>query len=34
MFCTWLIAEVDNVRLRVVHPKKLWQVAEGLFPKL
>ena len=29
-----LIAEVDNIRLRVVHPKKLRQVAEGLFPKL
>ena len=29
-----LIAEVDNVRLRVVHPKKLRQVAEGLFPTL
>jgi CRP/FNR family transcriptional regulator len=29
-----LIAEVDSVRVRLVHPKKLRQVAEGLFPKL
>ncbi len=29
-----LIAEVDNVRVRLLQPKKLRQVAEGLFPKL
>ncbi len=29
-----LIAEVDNDRVRLLHPKKLRQVAEGLFPKL
>ena len=29
-----LIIEVDPARVRVVHPKKLRQVAEGLFPKL
>ena len=29
-----LIAEVDNVRVRLLHPKKLRQVAAGLFPKL
>jgi len=29
-----LIAEVDGVRVRLLHPKKLRQVAEGLFPKL
>jgi CRP/FNR family transcriptional regulator len=29
-----LIAEVDHVRVRLLHPKKLRQVAEGLFPKL
>jgi CRP/FNR family transcriptional regulator len=29
-----LIAEVDNVRVRLLHPKKLQQVAMGLFPKL
>jgi CRP/FNR family transcriptional regulator, dissimilatory nitrate respiration regulator len=29
-----LIAEVDATRVRLVHPKKLRQVAEGLFPKL
>jgi CRP/FNR family transcriptional regulator len=29
-----LIAEVDNVRVQLLQPKKLRQVAEGLFPKL
>lgn len=29
-----LIAEVDNVRLRLLQPRKLRQVAEGLFPTL
>jgi CRP/FNR family transcriptional regulator, dissimilatory nitrate respiration regulator len=29
-----LIAEVDKVRVRLLHPKKLRQVATGLFPKL
>jgi CRP/FNR family transcriptional regulator, dissimilatory nitrate respiration regulator len=29
-----LIAEVDKTRVRLLHPKKLRQVAEGLFPKL
>jgi CRP/FNR family transcriptional regulator len=29
-----LIAEVDKTRVRLVHPKKLRQVAEGLFPEL
>jgi len=29
-----LIAEADNARLRLLQPKKLRQVAEGLFPKL
>ena len=29
-----LIAEVDVARVRLLHPKKLRQVAEGLFPKL
>jgi CRP/FNR family transcriptional regulator, dissimilatory nitrate respiration regulator len=29
-----LIAEEDNGRVRLLHPKKLLQVAEGLFPKL
>jgi CRP/FNR family transcriptional regulator, dissimilatory nitrate respiration regulator len=29
-----LIAEVDNVRVRLLQPKKLRQVADGLFPKL
>ena len=29
-----LIAEVDSSRVRLLHPKKLRQVAEGLFPKL
>jgi CRP/FNR family transcriptional regulator len=28
-----LIAEVDGVRVRILHPKKLRQVAQGLFPK-
>ncbi len=29
-----LIAEIDATRIRLVHPKKLRQVADGLFPKL
>jgi CRP/FNR family transcriptional regulator, dissimilatory nitrate respiration regulator len=29
-----LIADVDKARVRLLHPKKLRQVAEGLFPKL
>ncbi len=29
-----LIAEVDKARVRLLEPKKLRQVAEGLFPKL
>jgi CRP/FNR family transcriptional regulator, dissimilatory nitrate respiration regulator len=29
-----LIAEVDKARVRLLQPKKLRQVAEGLFPKL
>ena len=29
-----LIAEADDARLRLLQPKKLRQVAEGLFPKL
>ena len=29
-----LIAEADNARLRLLQPKKLRQVVEGLFPKL
>jgi CRP-like cAMP-binding protein len=29
-----LIAEAGNARLRLLQPKKLRQVAEGLFPKL
>ena len=29
-----LVAEVDKTRVRLLHPKKLRQVAEGLFPKL
>jgi CRP/FNR family transcriptional regulator len=29
-----LIAELDNVRVQLLEPKKLRQVAEGLFPKL
>ena len=29
-----LIAEADNARLRLLQPKKLRQVADGLFPKL
>jgi CRP/FNR family transcriptional regulator, dissimilatory nitrate respiration regulator len=29
-----LIAEIDAGRLRLLHPKKLRQVAEGLFPEL
>ena len=29
-----LIAEADNARLRLLQPKKLRQVAEGLFPTL
>jgi CRP/FNR family transcriptional regulator, dissimilatory nitrate respiration regulator len=29
-----LIAEVDKTHIRLLHPKKLQQVAEGLFPKL
>jgi CRP/FNR family transcriptional regulator len=29
-----LIAETDAGRIRVLHPKKLRQAADGLFPKL
>ena len=29
-----LIAEIDAGRLRLLHPKKLRQVADGMFPKL
>jgi CRP/FNR family transcriptional regulator, dissimilatory nitrate respiration regulator len=29
-----LIAEIDAARVRLLHPKKLRQVAAGLFPKL
>jgi CRP/FNR family transcriptional regulator, dissimilatory nitrate respiration regulator len=29
-----LVAEIASDRLRLLHPKKLRQVAEGLFPKL
>ena len=29
-----LIAEVDNDHVRILHPRKLRQVAEGLFPNL
>jgi len=29
-----LIAEIDAGRVRLLHPKKLRQVAEGLFPKV
>ncbi len=29
-----LVAEVDKARVRLLNPKKLRQVAEGLFPKL
>ena len=31
---TGLIAEIDASRLRLLHPKKLRQVADGLFPRL
>jgi DNA-binding HxlR family transcriptional regulator len=29
-----LIAEVDKDRVQLLHPRKLRQVAEGLFPNL
>ena len=29
-----LVAEIDKARVKLLHPKKLRQVAEGMFPKL